>query len=85
MFEHLKNVDLLLQISDLLLNTESMISIVCRHVSQFQSTITPDDPSFLRILTTKSINEVSNCKIKLLEQPNIIFGIGAGGWYLCFI
>lgn len=68
---------LFLQISDLLLDTESTIAIVCRHVSQFQSSNVPDDPSFLRILTTKNIN--SECNIKTLEQPNIIFGVGAGG------
>ncbi|XP_032683301.1 uncharacterized protein LOC116849836 isoform X2 [Odontomachus brunneus] len=64
------------EISNLLLNTESIIAIVCRHISQFQSSNVPDDPSFLRILTTKNIN--SECKIKTLEQPNIIFGVGAG-------
>lgn len=67
-----------LQISDLLLNTESTIAIVCRHISQFQNTNIPDDPSFLRILTTKNVND-SECETKTLEQPNIIFGVGAGG------
>ncbi|CAL1689614.1 unnamed protein product [Lasius platythorax] len=65
------------QISDLLLNTESTISIVCRHVSQFQSTNIPETPSFLRILATKNAN-VSKYKIEPLEQPNIVFGVGAG-------
>lgn len=71
-------VSTFLQISDLLLNTESTISIVCRHVSQFQSTNIPETPSFLRILATKNAN-VSKYKIEPLEQPNIVFGVGAGG------
>lgn len=70
----------LLQISDLLSSTESTISIVCRHVSQFQSTSIPETPSFLRILATKNAN-IAKCKIESLEQPNIVFGVGAGGEY----
>lgn len=54
---------------------------MCRHVSQFQSTNIPEIPSFLRILATKNAN-VSKYKIEPLEQPNIVFGVGAGGWYL---
>lgn len=65
------------QISDLLSSTESTISIVCRHVSQFQSTSIPETPSFLRILATKNAN-IAKCKIESLEQPNIVFGVGAG-------
>ncbi|XP_072757030.1 proteasome assembly chaperone 1 [Anoplolepis gracilipes] len=65
------------QISDLLLSAESTISIVCRHVSQFQSTNIPETPSFLRILATKNAN-VAKYKIEPLEQPNIVFGVGAG-------
>lgn len=77
-----------LQISDLLLSTESIIPIVCRHMSQFQSTNVPETPSFLRILATKKAHNVLtkfDHNIKSLEQPNIIFGVGAGGQYLCFI
>ncbi|XP_014489501.1 PREDICTED: uncharacterized protein LOC106752361 isoform X2 [Dinoponera quadriceps] len=66
------------ELFDLLLNTENTIAIVCRHISQFQSTNIPDDPSFLRILTAKNANDTSECKIETLEQPNIIFGVGAG-------
>jgi len=80
-FDILKNVSIFLQISDLLSSTESAISIVCRHVSQFQSTNIPETPSFLRILATKNAN-VAKYKIEPLEQPNIVFGVGAGGWYL---
>lgn len=72
---------LLLQIYDLLLSSESTISIVCRHISQFQSTSIPETPSFLRILATKTAN-VTKCNVKSLEQPNIVFGVGAGGSYL---
>lgn len=75
-FINLRNIYLLLQIYALL--PESTVSIVCRHISQFQSTSVPETPSFLRILTTKMAN-VTKCKIKLLEQPNIVFGVGAGG------
>jgi len=70
-----------LQIYDLSISSESTISIVCRHISQFQSTNVPETASFLRILTTKTAN-VTTCGIKVLEQPNIVFGVGAGGWYL---
>jgi len=56
---------------------------VCRHISQFQSTSVPETASFLRILTTKTVN-VTKCEIKVLEQPNIVFGVGAGGWYLLY-
>lgn len=72
---------LLLQIYDLLLSSESIISIVCRHMSQFQNTSVPETPAILRILTTKTVN-VTKCKIKSLEQPNIVSGVGAGGLYL---
>ncbi|XP_070150571.1 proteasome assembly chaperone 1 [Polyergus mexicanus] len=65
------------QISDLLLTAESTTSIVCRHISQFQSTNVPEIPSFLRMLATKNAN-VSKYKIEPLEQPNIVFGVGAG-------
>lgn len=70
---------LLLQIYDLLLSSESIISIVCRHISQFQNTSVPKTPAFLRILTTKNVTKY---KIKSLEQPNIVSGVGAGGLYL---
>ncbi|XP_011138918.2 uncharacterized protein LOC105182867 isoform X1 [Harpegnathos saltator] len=65
------------EISDLLLKTENTLAIMCRHMSQFQGTNIPNDPSFLRILTTKNINDFE-CEVKTLEQPNIIFGVGAG-------
>lgn len=65
------------QIYDLLLSSESTISIVCRHISQFQSTSVPETASFLRILATKT-TDVTKCTIEPLEQPNIIFGVGAG-------
>ncbi|KAL0129813.1 hypothetical protein PUN28_001813 [Cardiocondyla obscurior] len=65
------------QMHDLFLSSESTISIVCRHISQYQNTNVPEVPSLLRMLTTKTAN-VTNCKIKALEQPNIIFGVGAG-------
>lgn len=69
---------LYLQISDLLLKSKSTISIMCRHISQFQSTSVPDTASFLRILFSKTAN-ITKCEIKPLEQPNIVFGVGAGG------
>ncbi|XP_024869805.1 proteasome assembly chaperone 1 [Temnothorax curvispinosus] len=65
------------QMYDLLPSSESTISIVCRHVSQFISTTVPETPSFLRILATKTTN-VTKCQIEPLEQPNIVFGVGAG-------
>lgn len=65
---------------DLLQSSESTISIVCCHRTQFQSTRVPETPSFLRILTTKTAT-VTNGEIKPLEQPNIVFGVGAGGLY----
>ncbi|XP_011706399.1 PREDICTED: proteasome assembly chaperone 1 [Wasmannia auropunctata] len=65
------------QIYDLLTSSESIISIVCRHISQFQSMNVPETASFLRILATKTAN-ITKCGIKLLEQPNIVFGVGAG-------
>ncbi|XP_036147154.1 uncharacterized protein LOC105839688 isoform X2 [Monomorium pharaonis] len=65
------------KIYDLLLSSENVISIVCRHISQFQNTSIPDTPSFLRILATTTAN-VTKCEIKPLEQPNIVFGVGAG-------
>ncbi|KYM81559.1 Proteasome assembly chaperone 1 [Atta colombica] len=64
-------------IYDLLLSSENIISILCCHISQFQSTSVPDSASFLRILATKTVN-VSKCGIEPLEQPNIVFGVGAG-------
>lgn len=67
-----------LQIYDLLLSSENTISILCRHTSQFQSTSVPETASFLRILATKTMN-VTKCGIEPLEQPNIVFGVGAGG------
>lgn len=77
---------LFLQLSDLLLSTENTIAIVCRHISQFQSTNIPESSSFLRVLTSKTTKNVTECKIESLEQPNIIFGFGAGGIYtLCTI
>ncbi|XP_020294438.1 proteasome assembly chaperone 1 [Pseudomyrmex gracilis] len=66
------------QLSDLLLSTENTIAIVCRHISQFQSTDIPESSSFLRVLTTKNTKNVAERKIESLEQPNIIFGVGAG-------
>lgn len=79
-FTNLKNIYLFLylQIIDLLLSSKSTISIMCQHTSQFQSTSVPDTPSFLRILSTKMAN-VIKCEIEPLEQPNIVFGVGAGG------
>jgi len=65
------------QIYDLLQSSESAISIVCCHRTQFQSTRIPETPSFLRILTTKTAT-VTNGGIESLEQPNIVFGVGAG-------
>lgn len=56
-------------------------------MSQFQSSNVPEIPSFLRILATKKAHDITklDCKIKSLEQPNIIFGVGAGGWYSYFV
>jgi hypothetical protein len=50
-------------------------------MSHFQSTNVPEIPSFLRILATKKAHDIAKLdhKIKPLEQPNIIFGVGAGG------
>lgn len=70
-----------LQISDVLRSTASIISIVCQHVSQFHGTNVPEVPSFLRVLTTKRTDGLADCNIPPLEQPNIVFGVGAGGWY----
>lgn len=66
------------QISDLLLKTNSTVSIVCRHVSEFQGTNVPDGSSILRILASKH-TYLSESEIEQLEQPNIIHGVGAGG------
>ncbi|XP_011158099.1 proteasome assembly chaperone 1 [Solenopsis invicta] len=65
------------EINDLLLNLETTTSIICRHISQFQNTNVPEIPSFLRILATKTTN-FTKCGIEPLEQPNIVFGVGAG-------
>ncbi|XP_011861333.1 PREDICTED: uncharacterized protein LOC105558331 isoform X2 [Vollenhovia emeryi] len=65
------------QMHDLLESSDDIISVVCRHVSQFQSTNVPETPSFLRILASKRAN-VARCGIEPLEQPNIVFGVGAG-------
>ncbi|KAG5308907.1 PSMG1 protein, partial [Pseudoatta argentina] len=65
------------QIYDLLLSSKDTVSILCRHISQFQSTNVPETASFLRILATKTVN-VSKCGIEPLEQPNIVFGVGTG-------
>ncbi|KYN21060.1 Proteasome assembly chaperone 1 [Trachymyrmex cornetzi] len=64
-------------IYDLLLSSENTVSILCRHISQFQSTSVPETASFLRVLATKTVN-VTKCVIESLEQPNIVFGVGAG-------
>ncbi|EZA48971.1 Proteasome assembly chaperone [Ooceraea biroi] len=65
------------QISEVLLSTENIMSVVCHHVSQFQGTNIPEVPSFLRVLTTRNANN-AECKIQSLDQPNIVFGVGAG-------
>ncbi|KAH0950100.1 hypothetical protein HN011_008073 [Eciton burchellii] len=69
--------DFISQISDILRNSENIIPIVCYHISQYQGTNVPEVPSFLKILTTKNIND-TDCKTELLEQPNIVFGVSAG-------
>ncbi|XP_012225810.1 proteasome assembly chaperone 1 [Linepithema humile] len=68
------------EISDLLLGANSIISIVCNHVSRFKSTNVPEIPSFLRILVTRKAHDITELdrNIKSLEQPNLIFGVGAG-------
>ncbi|XP_011647384.1 proteasome assembly chaperone 1 isoform X1 [Pogonomyrmex barbatus] len=65
------------QISDIIQISENMISIICLHISQFQNTNIPEIPSFLRTLVTKNEN-FKKWETELLEQPNIVFGVGAG-------
>lgn len=68
--------------SDLLSSAKSTICITCRHVSQFKSINTPTVPSFLRMLVTKNGENICNLREPLLEQPNIVYGVTAGGLYL---
>lgn len=67
--------------SDILLNTNCIICVTCRHMSQFKHKNILAVPSFLRMLVTKNGENTCNFKVPLLEQPNIVYGVTAGGWY----
>ncbi|XP_076164543.1 proteasome assembly chaperone 1 [Ptiloglossa arizonensis] len=66
------------KMSDILLNTNCIICVTCRHMSQFKHKNILAVPSFLRMLVTKNGENTCNFKVPLLEQPNIVYGVTAG-------
>ncbi|XP_053984858.1 proteasome assembly chaperone 1 [Hylaeus volcanicus] len=66
------------KMSEILTNSNSTICVTCHHVSQFKCKNIPATPSFLRMLATKSGENVCSLKEPLLEQPNIVHGVAAG-------
>ena len=66
------------KMTDILSSVENTICITYRHISQFKNKNIPAVPSFLRMLVTKSGNNVCKLKEPFLEQPNIVYGVTAG-------
>ena len=68
--------------SDIVSTAKRTICITCHHISHFRTAKIPTVPSFLRMLATKNGGSVCSLKEPLLEQPNIVYGVTAGGWHL---
>lgn len=66
------------KMGDIISSAKSIICITCCHISNFKKKDIPTVPSFLRMLTTKSGENICKSKEPYLEQPNIIYGVTAG-------
>lgn len=66
------------KINDILLICKSIYLISWRYVSDYKSANIPAVPSFLRCLYTNSGKKLCKSHNKILEQPNIIYGVAGG-------